>query len=145
MININVIWLCTKSNHLLSKKLATEGRCFFIQVKNGRGRPKAGVWTMSHIPECKEIRYQLDVPLLILREANKQLDQCICVYCENILVGPLFFRACEHSSCKSCSLIKIFKNPVASTVWPCYWIRPDGSHNVAVIKIKCELGCLVLI
>ena len=122
-------------------------------MKRGGGRPKAGCWAISMIPKSTIIHYDLDFPLFHLNEYNTNWDQCLCVYCEKIIEGPLLFKACEHGACRSCFLAANHKKAISDTV--CIRcsvpipletdVTPSGVLQRCIdnLKVKCTLGLLM--
>ena len=116
----------------------------FVQIKRG-GRPKIGTWMKDHIPEVQNVVYDLQIPLLLVRQNNKHLDQCLCVYCEKILVGPLLFRACEHAACQSCFLDVNFKTPITDTVCPKCSVKVSEKDLIASTLLQSCIDNLIII
>ena len=51
-----------------------------------------------------------------MKSLNAHLDQCLCVYCDKIVIGPVIFKQCEHAACRACFLDKNFKKSIKETV-----------------------------
>ena len=76
-----------------------------------------GDWFVKLVPEVESIVY--DVDLSVLEMCNGQnLLQCLCVYCEKLLEGPIMFRKCEHCCCRDCFLQNNIKKPMIETKCP---------------------------
>ena len=69
---------------------------------------------MSLIPSVKEMRYSINESVYSCNP-GALLENFMCIYCNNIVVGPIFLK-CEHSSCRSCFISENFKNPIKETM-----------------------------
>ena len=80
----------------------------------GLGPPKPGCWSNPKIPDVKSVTY--DVPLSTLKLCNPHWEKCVCVYCHEVMVGPILFRGCDHGSCRKCFFDENFRKPMITTV-----------------------------
>jgi hypothetical protein len=111
------------------------------------GRPKTIVWSNNDVPKIDDIDYK--VSLARVRQQNSHIEQCICIYCEEIIVGPILLP-CEHGSCRSCFLKNNFKTPITGT--PCVKcntvitsatdIKASGllQKLIDYLNVKCDQG-----
>ena len=125
----------------------------------GGMRHKTGYWSKAMVPESEEVDYAvtnlLPVPspsLLIveLNSYNAKVRRCICVYCENLIKGPIIF-GCEDGACRLCFLKhNLFKQIDASTCPRCS-ISIEASklsaskmmqEFIGNLRLKCGKGLL---
>ena len=85
---------------------------FHYQTKRV-GRPKLGFWSNELIPAVEEIAYDVDLDLKPYNSV-KTLEQCLCIYCKQIIIGPILLK-CEHGSCRNCFIENNFKKEMKGT------------------------------
>ena len=103
------------------------------------------------MPEIRDIDYK--VSLARVRQQNSDLEQCLCIYCEEIIVAPLRLP-CDHGSCRSCFLKNNFKKPITETT--CLRCNTHLSSTTDIkacnllqklidtLKVKCDQGTLFI-
>ena len=119
-----------------------------IQVK-GAGRPKAGVWSNGLIPASKEISYSVTYSLQPYN-SESAWAQCLCIYCKDVIVGPLVFKNCEHGSCRACFIENNFKKSIVETRCAKCGVGVESSSDITAsamlqncidnLNIKCNHG-----
>ena len=114
------------------------------------------------VPESKEVNYALgnllpvSSPSLLfveLNSLNSNVRQCICVYCNNLIKGPIMIE-CEDGACRLCFLKHNLLKEIDGTTCPRCEKSIDASKLSASrmmqafinnLKLKCGKGFLFII
>ena len=108
------------------------------------------------VPESDEIQYAIEnlIPvsssLLIVELNNHNTDvlRCICVYCDELIKGPIVF-GCEDGACRSCFLKNNLLKDIETTTCPRCQQQVEASRISASktmqafirnLKLRCQKG-----